>query len=241
MLPSAPKLSLAEPVSELRKVRIRDNGEPLIDFLQLCPVLRMDRPRFHYRREPYLRKSVAERLCDANARLMGRGLRIQVVEGWRSPLIQRRMYAAVWRQFKAKYPDRSDTSLRRIVNQFSAPMNPRVPPPHTTGGAIDVALTDLEGNPLDMISPFELFDDAGFYFGAPGLSAAARANRDLLADAMTASGLTNYPSEYWHWSYGDQGWAYRGRHEHALYAAIQPEAWLPEPGDDIEEPLEFVV
>ena len=38
-----------------------------------------------------------------------------------------------------------------------------------------------------------------------------------LGAALLEGGLTNYPSEYWHWSYGDQGWAYRTGANQALY------------------------
>ncbi|AIE83910.1 M15 family metallopeptidase [Fimbriimonas ginsengisoli] len=234
------KISPAEPVTELRRIPIRENGEPLVDFLELCPELRLDRPRFTYRRETVMRKEVAERLCRANEALMRNGLRIQVIEGWRAPLIQRRMYGAVWKQFKDLYPDRTDASLTRIVNRYSAPMNLRVPPPHTTGGAMDVTLTDLKGRPLDVHSPFDWLDPRGFAFDAEGISDRARKNRDLLREAMTGAGLTNYPSEYWHWSYGDQGWAYRGGHPFALYGAIEPPGWTPDPKDVTDEPLEFV-
>ena len=46
---------------------------------------------------------------------------------------------------------------------------------------------------------------------------------------MSSTGLTNYPSEYWHWSYGDQGWAYRGGHPAALYGMIEPPGWTTQP------------
>lgn len=234
------RISRAEPVSELRKVRIRESGEPLVDFLQMCSELRLDPPRFNYRRETTLRQSAAERLCVANEIAMRQGRRIQVIEGWRAPLIQRRMYGAVWRQFSTKYPDKSHAALTRLVNQFSAPMNSRVPPPHTTGGAMDVTLTDLDGQLQNLHGPFHWQDDASFPFDAAGLSDEARRNRDLLSDAMTQAGLTNYPMEYWHWSYGDQGWAYRGGHLHALYGPIEPAGWTPDPADETEDPLEFV-
>lgn len=232
--------SKAEPVTELRRVKIVESGEPLVDFLQTCPGLRLDRPRFTYRRETVVRQSVAAMLCDADARLREKGLRLAIIEGWRAPLIQRRMYAAVTEQFSRRFPDWSPTKLKRVVNQFSAPMDPRVPPPHTTGGAVDLALTDEAGNPLDLHSPFLLADHASFAFDAPGLSDGARRNRDALAEALLPTGLTNYPSEYWHWSYGDQGWAYRGGHPHALYAAITPEGWEPAPDDVSEAPLVFL-
>jgi len=232
--------SKAEPVTELRKVKILDNGEPLVDFLELCPELRLDRPRFNYRRETLLRETAAIKLRDANLYLIERGYRIQVVEGWRAPMIQKRMYASTWQRFQRRYPDWSETKLRRTVNQFTAPMNVRVPPPHTTGGAMDLALTDLDGKEMDVISPFEHRDHNGFFFDAVGLSHTARRNRDILAEALLRHGLTNYPSEYWHWSYGDQGWAYRGELDHAVYGAITPDNWSAAPEDVSEEPLVFV-
>lgn len=233
-------ISIAEPVSELRRIKIRECGEPLVDFLELCPDLRLSAPRFTYRRETLLRKSVAEALGRANEALMRQGMRIYVVEGWRPPHIQRRMYASSRRMFAEKFPEKSEAALTRLTNQYTAPMNTRVPPPHTTGGAVDVELTDLDGNPLDVRSPYEWRDHRGFALAATGLTDEARRNRDTLAGALAREGVTNYPSEYWHYSYGDQGWAYRGGHEAAIYAAITPEGWSPDPADDVEEPLQFV-
>ena len=130
--------------------------------------------------------------------------------------------------------------MRRTVNQYSAPMDTRVPPPHTTGGAVDLLLADADGTLLDHCAPYDPYDPHCYAFDAPGLSPEAREVRETLKSALNAAGLTNYPSEYWHWSYGDQGWAYRGGHPHALYAAIQPPDWQPDPADDIDSPLEFV-
>jgi zinc D-Ala-D-Ala dipeptidase len=230
---------MAEPVGELRKVPIRECGEPLVDFLQRCPRLLLDRPRFHYRRETLVRERVAEMLCRAET-LLPAGLRLALIEGWRPPLIQRRMYMAVERQIRRRYPDWSEHRIRRAVNRFSAPMDKKAPPPHTTGGAVDLMLAHEHGKLLDHSSPFDTYDPEGFAFDAPGLSPVARQTRDTLARALEEAGLTNYPSEYWHWSYGDQGWAYRGHHAHALYGAVQPPDWKPDPADESDDPLEFV-
>jgi D-alanyl-D-alanine dipeptidase len=233
------RISPAEPVSALRHIRIIECGEELVDFLALCPRLILDRPRFKYRRETLLRQTVAEKLCEAAHRLP-KGYRFLVVEGWRPPHIQRRMYRAVWNTIAPHYAGKSEAALTRIVNRYSAPMNPRVPPPHTTGAAIDLMLADSEGRELDLTSPFDPFDPRCASFDASGLSDAARRHRDIMAEALTSAGLTNYPSEYWHWSYGDQGWAYRGRHPHALYGATQPLGYTPPPEDDIDLPLERI-
>jgi D-alanyl-D-alanine dipeptidase len=231
-------ISIAEPVSQLRKIPIRDCGEPLLDFT-LIPNVVLGAPRFNYRRETLLRKGAAERLAVAAASLPD-GYRLAVIEGWRAPHIQRRLYAMVWNRIKSANPSWSDVRLRRFVNRFTAPMNSRVPPPHTTGGAMDVELLNDDGKPHDMVSPFERRDVKCFALDAPGLSNTARDNRAILSSALATAGLTNYPSEFWHYSFGDQGWAYRGGHPAALYGPITPENWTPDPKDDIESPLEYV-
>ena len=233
------KISLTEPVSQLRHVRIVENGEELVDFLEVCPDLMLDRARFHYRRETVMRRTLAEKLGEANRNLPS-GYRLVIIEGWRAPHIQRRMYKAVWERFKQQTPHWSDVTLKRVVNRFSAPMDLRVPPPHTTGGAVDLMLADSDGNALDHTSPFDPYDPHSALFGASGLSDTARKTRSILAEALLPTGITNYPSEFWHWSYGDQGWAYRGKHPHAHYAAITPTNWQPAPEDDIETALQMI-
>ena len=105
---------------------------------------------------------------------------------------------------------------------------------------MDVFLWDDRGNVLDMRSPFEGYDPLCFAFDAPGLSDTARKHRDIMATAFDSAGITNYPSEFWHHSYGDQGWAYRGGHPNALYGGIMPADWSPHPEDLIPDPLALV-
>jgi zinc D-Ala-D-Ala dipeptidase len=220
-------------------VPIQEVGESLVDFLERCPGLILDRPRFHYRRETLLRERVADMVCLAD-RSLPSGCRLAIIEGWRPPFIQKRMYLAVERQIRQRYPDLEGPRLRRMVNRFSAPMDRKAPPPHTTGGAVDLMVADGEGRLLDHHSPYDMYDPDGFAFDAEGLSERARRTRQMLREALESAGLTNYPSEYWHWSFGDQGWAYRGGHPHALYGATEPPEWEPASDDQSDEPLEFV-
>ena len=53
--------------------------------------------------------------------------------------------------------------------------------------------------------------DGATAFDAPGLSPNARANRARLAACLGAVGFVNYPTEWWHWSYGDRYWAFVDR------------------------------
>ncbi|MBI3721071.1 MAG: hypothetical protein HY248_00835 [Fimbriimonas ginsengisoli] len=115
-----------------------------------------------------------------------------------------------------------------------------MPPPHSTGGAVDLRLVRDDGAPLDHYSPYPNRDTRSYAFDAPGLSDEARRTRSILKEALEGSGMTNYPAEYWHWTYGDQGWAYRGRHAHAIYGAIVPDGWEPAAADVSDDPLVWV-
>lgn len=227
-----------EPTSALCGIPICENGEPLVDVLTLSNRLFLDRPRFDYKRESVLRESVAHCLARA-AENLPEGYSFGVVEGWRPPFIQARMFRATWRMLAERFPELLDDELRPIVERYTAPMDETVPPPHTTGAAFDLALYK-DGQPSDLHSPFDWQDPTGFALDAEGLSDAARSNRDVLRGAFEGTGITNYASEYWHWSYGDQGWAYRGGHPFALYGPIEPEGWRPETRDAVDAPLEFL-
>jgi D-alanyl-D-alanine dipeptidase len=232
------KVSLAEPVTELRHVPIKECGEPLVDYLEFCPKLVKARPYFKYRYETIVRESVARRLCAA-AKALPKAYRLGVLEGWRPHHIQRRMYLQTWNRLKAAHPDWSDVQLKRVVNRYTAPLNDRVPPPHSTGGAVDVFLLDKDHKEVDMRSPYDATDRRCFHTDVPGLEQAAQKHRRILIAAMTEGGMTNYPSEYWHWSYGDQGWAYRTGKKKAIYGVIEPPEYRPEPKDLTDAPVEF--
>ena len=230
----------SEPTSAMRPIPILESGEPLVDFsaepynLPLRPML------LNYTRELYARRGLAERLALAHERLRSQGYGLLVLECWRPPYIQRRMFLASEARFREKFPELSAEELRTITEQYTAPPDSDVPPPHSTGGAVDLWLAGRNGEAVDLNSPYDWMDHTCFAFDAPDLSPEARQNRDRLAGALLEFGITNYPSEYWHWSYGEQGWAYRGGEPAAIYDRIVPEGWTPNPADDTDAPLTFV-
>ena len=150
------------------------------------------------------------------------------------------MYISAWKRWKERHPEWSDSHLKRVVNRYVAPIHGRVPPPHSTGAALDVMLADSDGNELDHSTPFELLDPQGYATDAMGLTASASEHRRRLVDALTQGGLTNYPSEWWHWSFGDQGWAYRTGAPFAVYGLVEPLDWVGTAADMNDDPLEVV-
>ncbi len=214
-------ISPYEPRTHLSRIPIRECGELLVPFLEECPLLLLDRPRYDYERIPLLRAGVVERLCKAAEWLLPI-FRLSVIEGWRSIEMQCTQYTATEKRLRAEHPQWPESTLRRMVNRLSAPPDGPGPAPHTTGGAVDLWLCDPDGVPLDLSAPYSAADDRSFPTSVRGLTMDVLLRRQLMREALEASGLTNYPSEYWHWSYGDQGWAYRGGHEWAVYGAVGP-------------------
>jgi D-alanyl-D-alanine dipeptidase len=213
-------------VAELVKIPIIDNGEPLVDIFKVCPGLRWapKSPRFDFTRSGLARSSVADMLRHAQEALP-HGLHFQIVGAFRPLEIQRQMYEAARAEVVAQYPDWDEELLTEYLNVFSAPPISDTPPPHTTGGAVDLAIIDEHGERLDMVSPYEIGWDSA-PTAIDGLIPEAAANRALLVRVLTESGLTNFPGEWWHWSWGEPGWALRTGHVVALYGAV-PEDELP--------------
>lgn len=52
------------------------------------------------------------------------------------------------------------------------------------------------------------------------ISAVAQRNRQIMTKALLATGFINYPTEYWHWSYGDRYWAFHTKAPYAIYNTI---------------------
>jgi D-alanyl-D-alanine dipeptidase len=133
----------SEPVTQLKRIPIKESGEPLVDFLAYCPHLRRHKPVFDYRLETLMRLGLADRLNEA-ATYLPDGVFLAILEGWRPPFIQERLYRT-WDRFRSEFPDYSEAKLRRYVNRVCKPPGGRTPPPHTTGGAVDLGLVDREG------------------------------------------------------------------------------------------------
>ena len=121
-------------------------------------------------------------------------------------------------QLKGQHPDWSEEMLINTTSQVYASYNQLTPPGHSTGGAIDVILVDQNKNPIDLTPPLE-----DWSLGATCchlISEEQQRMRTLLCHLMEKEGFSNYPLEYWHYSYGDSAWAARTGKLFAIYDKI---------------------
>jgi len=189
-------------------IPVRECGEPLVALgPELGPALAR------------VRESLAVRLQEAAA-LLPAGTGLRVVEGHRSEADQRQIIARYSGEVAAAHPGADTLELEILTSRFVAPI---AVAPHVAGAAVDLTLVDADGVELDLGTSIDATpeeSDGACYFAADAISAAARAHRDLLAEVLGAAGLVNYPTEWWHWSYGDRYWALVTGAPAALYGPV---------------------
>lgn len=194
----------------IQAVPLRDNGEPLVEVdTGLGGCVRV-------------RAGVAERLVIARA-LLPAPYTLVVLEGHRSAARQMMLERGYLAQLSRSFPTLSENQLRVLSSRAVAPLSVA---PHVAGAAVDVTIIDPRGRIVDMGSEVDATPeecDMRCFTGAQNISRAARANRTMLADAMRGAGFVNYPTEWWHWSFGDRYWAHQTDMGHALYGPIERE------------------
>ena len=91
---------------------------------------------------------------------------------------------------------------------------------HQSGAAVDVSLVNDNGVEYDMGGIVRGFGpEAPFY--SQVISVEARKNRFILKNAVESVGLVCYPTEWWHYSFGDRLWARVTGSKLAIFAKIE--------------------
>ena len=218
-------------------VPIEECGEPLQDLPR--EFLRMEPHPYMALGAPYgasgnpfqLRQGVVQRLLKAQQRLSDHdpSLRLSIFDAWRPIAVQAFMVehsiADLCRErgVELMSGDAFDRVVADVGRFWAAPSrDPATPPPHSTGAAVDLTLSSREGIPLEMggeIDAIGAISEPEHYAGQEDPDARCwHQRRQLLADVMDASGFAQHPNEWWHYSFGDQLWAWRKGAAVAVYA-----------------------
>lgn len=162
----------------------------------------------------WLRSGAADRVVRA-ANALPPGFGLAIWDGWRDPALQSELHAVAY----------SDPNLEPgFVNPPSS--NPATPPPHATGGTVDLTLT-WHGRPLALGTGFDdfvatahtrSFEDAGSSVSRGRI----RDLRRLLRTAMVGVGFVQLECEWWHFEYGTRLWAAVCREQPRYPAAARP-------------------
>lgn len=204
-------------------IPVRECGEPLVDLRDVA-ALRID-PRLA---DPegafaHLRAGVVDRLVTAQS-LLPAGIRFLVVEGYRPMALQEHYFEDHVRRLRERTPAAEESTLRRQASRYISP--PEVAP-HVAGAAVDLTLCGVDGRELWMGTEVNDTDTTACHSDSTDVDEEARDNRDRLARALREVGLVNYPSEWWHWSYGDRYWAHQTSSDQARYGPVATVAARP--------------
>lgn len=209
-------------------VEVEENHEPLVDVKNLHELKIGPSPEIPNNTDyTKMRKSVYQKLLQAQ-KLLPKGLHFCLYEGYRSLQLQKMLFDNRYEKVKKAHPT---WSHEQVFNHTIILVSPVTNldgshniPPHSTGAAVDVYLLNDKGEAIDMgIHPKDWVEDSDGSVSRTDsklISAEAQKNRKIMSDVLSQVGFVNYPTEYWHWSYGDRYWAYHKHEKHAMYGTV---------------------
>jgi D-alanyl-D-alanine dipeptidase len=200
------------PTTGWREVPIDPVDEPLVRVADIGTRVRDD-PRYHQaglpgaQRAGWVREGVAEALARA-ARDLPDGLSLIVWDGYRSLETQAALFDGYLAELTMVHPDQPADALEEAAARYVTPPSRALdaPPPHLTGGAVDLTLGDGDGRPLDLGTDFDAFVPEAGARALEDLAVPARDLRRRLFWTMAEQGFTAYVEEWWHFDLGDQFW-----------------------------------
>jgi len=200
-------------------INIKECKEPLVDLKKYCPGVIIDLELWRRKKEKtfYLRRSVAKMINKARSYLP-KGITFIIGDAWRPQYVQQKIYKGFIVWVSKKNPSWSKEKVIKEVSKFVAPAQGKFVSGHMTGGAIDLSII-RNGQRLPMKSKKLTYEENALSSQSK-LPKYIQVNRQMMFNALLKSGLSNYPKEYWHWSYGDIQWAKRKKKKVAIYGVI---------------------
>ena len=226
-------------LSELRASKSLYRNYPICPTSEICVRLNSCFCKsyyWHYKPRPegakekiFLRRTLAIKLDKINRVLYPLGLGLLIQEGYRPLSVQRFVQeVSVLKGLKKENPELSEAELQEKVKMFAASTNGDLrssPPPHLTGGAVDLTIVSLEtGEQIDMGKKGGLygtaFPDALERQSSEEFEEAKQFRRILFWLTREQQMIVN-PAEWWHLSWGDQMWAWITKSPYAIYGVAE--------------------
>lgn len=168
--------------------------------------------------EKRIRSYIYQMILDAK-KFLPKGYYFKIYEAYRPLSAQKKLWDEVVKKTKKLHPQMNETSEEFIALCDTYCANPyRQGSGHQSGAAIDISLCNENGTDYDMGSKVREFSKKSD-FDHP-VSEEAKKNRYILKEALEKTGFINYPSEWWHYSFGDRLWAKLTKSPKAFFGKI---------------------
>ncbi|GAC1462059.1 MAG: M15 family metallopeptidase [Chamaesiphon sp.] len=220
-----------------QQISILECGEPLVQIpLEKFavesphPYKKLGAP-YGERSPYYLRQTVLNGLITAQSELQVHhpGWRIQIFDAYRPVEVQQFMVDYTFDEqirvqgLNSLASDAQRQAIWQQVHKIWAIPSCELatPPPHSTGAAVDVTLVDETGQTVDMgsaIDELSARSEPNYYANATlPIKQEYHTHRQLLRDVMLLGGFRRHHGEWWHFSLGDQMWAWLCNQENPSY------------------------
>lgn len=200
-----------------------ENGEPLVVLkpnkrLKLVPIWQepvddiegplyqkyvADNPSYN---AIYVRQAVASKLNLAASNLPD-NWQLIVRAGHRPLTVQQQLLEDVKLNYLQENPKATQSQALEFARTYVADPSIKLPP-HCCGAAVDVDVLDLSSGQLIDFGCAVNTDAPIAFLYSDQVSPDQAQNRQLLLTAMLQAGFASNPNEWWHYSYGDQAWAW---------------------------------
>jgi zinc D-Ala-D-Ala dipeptidase len=167
----------------------------------------------------YVRPELAKRL-EIAARSLDERYKLVVQAGHRPVEVQVNTLNGCKDDYIIEHPEATEEEALEHARLFVS--DPVVElPPHCCGAAVDIYLFDsLTNQPVDCGSPVNLDEEISYLY-TDFITPEQQANRGILLKAMLDAGFASAAFEWWHFSYGDQVWAWFYREKDCLYGLVE--------------------
>lgn len=204
----------------LQTIEIRENNSPLISLKD---------SKFNLIYEPSVQKNYQYLVREAVYKKIGRISKILdeqdktliIRSAWRSFAHQKLLWEEKVEFMQREYPKLEMEEIKENVSYFIAPPSKSL---HATGGAVDALIYDLKN---DCVMDFGTNDGLNIdlndkcYPYHPFISSHAKRNRELLINLFEEEDFVVDLKEYWHFDYGNAGWAIAKAKDHTIYGIIE--------------------
>lgn len=221
---------LSNPVKPYQQIPIEECGEtlvsiPLEKFSVVIPHPYLTLGAEYGERSPYcLREGVVKALLQAQLLLSQQysQWKLKIYDAYRPVGVQQFMVDYTYNSLIKKHnltekqlsPLQRQDLWSKVYQLWAAPsLDPTTPPPHSTGGAIDLTIANETGTSLNMGGEIDELSERSHpnYYSSDRtlLHQQYHRRRQLLNDVMVKAGFCRHPGEWWHFSLGDQMWAWQ--------------------------------
>lgn len=202
---------------KLLKIEVVECYEELVDlkkYLSGLGVLYSKQPERFY----FLRSSVALALKKSIQEMNKEGYIVKIEHAYRPLSLQKKMFKNRLKEVANLNKGISRKDQYSLANMYTAGIP--ILAAHTSGGAVDLTLADLNYQEIDMGSEYSALDDVSIT-NFPKLPDKIKTIRKLFCEITAKNGLVNYPYEYWHFSRGDVCASFINKESHAIYSPVE--------------------